>query len=386
MRFSKRLRGARMGRRMWTEGAATGVLLLAVTMMLQGCTTLRPGGESDTIKATGKALSGFHYTTAEKFWKQGNANLAIKYLQKAIENDPLQIEPRLGLIDIYMARCLPDEALITIRNCPEEMQEDPQLRERLVFALELQGDSEGAAAASDEAVAEGMNRTRLLVTRAEANLMLKDFSGARELYEEAIRVDPADWEALRALSKIYSLTGLHAEAGELLLRLIVLRPEEPQIAMESGLAFEEAGLIDDGIRRLYLHLFTADGHQRGDVGRALGYLYFQRELWPECLHAYTLAREVDEGLLDVHDRMRLAEALLRTGEILNAATELQSLLDRDPDNHVVRAALALAYWKSGQRTRAEELVANTPRVQAAGEPGEELLRAVIKRLRGGCLE
>lgn len=355
--------------------------LLIVTFLCTGCVTVSDSDEEDPILTRDSHMGRFHYEMAEKFWKQGNEDLAVKYLRKAVKADPLSLEARLGLIDIWVGNDRLTEARTYISITPEELKYEPELLDRMVFILEIQEDYEALAQTVTEASEQGVDQDRFLTVRAEARVLRKDYDGARELFESAWAADPEDASVLQALVRIYRLTGSSLEEAEALLRLTALCPDDPQYPHEAALLYDKLELREDGIQGLEPLYTVDDGRIRGEVCLALAFLYFNEEQWCEAVGMFTLAQDKGDCFLRTEDRKRLAEAYLRCGDNRNAAAELQALLADNPDDSVVRAALALAFWRDGQDTRAEEAVTGAPQDDERGN----VLNALEKRLktRGG---
>jgi tetratricopeptide (TPR) repeat protein len=357
--------------------------LLLVSFLIVGCTTVEERRQEAKGPGFNESMARFNYEMSEKLWKQGKEDLAVKYLMKAVSDNPMMLEPRLGLMDIYISRGAYRDVVVFAENCPEGLKSHPEILERLVFALEADGNPEALAQVVENAAAAGIPPGRFLSARAEADLMNKDYEGALDLYRQACENDPADVRALMAMAKTHELLGNHDQECEILLRIATICPDDPAAAMNVALAFERAGCRQDGIASLKNLLLTGENNLvRDDVCRALGYLYFKEEMWQDAVKIYSLVREKGLSLLLRDDRMRLAESLLRIEDDAKAAAELQKLLDDDPADTVVRAALGLAYWRSGQTSRAREIMENAPR----GVEGGTVLNALSKQFKSSSAD
>ncbi len=353
--------------------------LLLFLISAAGCVSVEsdPKGEHDS--SFDYALVNFHYKMAEKFWNQGKEDLAVKYLHKAVVGDPTALEPRLGLIDIHVARGSVDEALTTIDSFPEEMKYDSEVLDRLLYILELKGDDEAAARVIAEAQDREVPTARFLKTRAEARVFRNDFATALKFYERARRDFPQDTALLEAMSALYGLMGREAQRAEILVDLIALLPERTDFPIEAARAFEKAGRPKEGIVQLESLILGEGRMVRGDVCQGLGYLYIREERWQHACEIYERARVRGDAVLTLEERKSLAETYLRNGENVKAAAELQDLVLRQPEDPVTRAALALAYWRMGHVERAEEIVKGA----GAGTKEGTVLGAVENKIRGG---
>jgi len=353
--------------------------LLLFLIPAAGCVSVdsEPSGERDS--SFDYALVNFHYEMAEKFWNQGKEELAVKYLNKAVAGDPDSIEPRLGLIDIQVARGDVDGALTAINDCTEEMKYDPEVLDRLLYILELKGDDEAAARVIAEAQDREVTTGRFLKTRAEARVFRNDFAKALNFYERARGEFPRDTALLEAMAALYGLMGREAQRAEILVDLISLLPERTDFPIDAARAFQKAGCPKEGIVQLESLILGEGRMVRGDVCQGLGYLYISEERWQHACEIYEKARAEGDAVLAVEERKNLAEAYLRNGDNVKAASELQDLVLRQPDDPVARAALALAYWRMGHVERAEEIVKGA----AEGTIEGTVLGAVDKKIRGG---
>ena len=253
--------------------------LLLFLIPAAGCVSVDSEQADGRDSSFDYALVNFHYKMAEKFWNQGKEDLAVKYLHKAVAGDPTAIEPRLGLIDIQVARGSVDEALAAINNCPEEMKYDPEVLDRLLYILELKGDDEAAARVIAEAEEREVSTGRFLKSRAEARLFRNDFAIALNFYERARREFPRDTALLEAMAALCSLMGREAQRAEILVDLITLLPERSDFPIAAARAFEKAGRSMEGIVQLEARILGEGRMVRGDVCQGLGYLYIREERW-----------------------------------------------------------------------------------------------------------
>ncbi len=352
--------------------------LLLFLISAGSCTTVDSDARNDE-SSFDYALTSFHYEMAEKFWSQGKEELAVKYLKKAVAGDPNALEPRLGLIDIQVARGKIDDALTAVNGCPEDMKYEPEVLDRLLYVLELKDDAEAAARVIAEAEDREVTTGQFLKTRAEARLFRNDFPGALEYYERARRKFPRDTALLESLAALYGLLGREAERAEVLVALVALLPERNEIPIAAARAFDKAGIRKEGIVQLESYILAEGKMVRGDVCQGLGYLYIREERWQQACEIYERARSQGDAVLSIEERKNLSEAYLRNGDNVKAAAELQDLVLRNPDDPVVRAALALAYWRMGHVERAEEIVNNAE----IGSKKGTVLGAVEKKIRGG---
>jgi len=331
---------------------------------------------------TGAALARSHVRMASKYLDKGNEKMAVRHLGDAVKIAPSMLDPRVGLIDLHVAKGYFNEALALIEGCPEEMRKKPELTERLVYILEMKGNRLEAEKVADQAVKSGAGRGRLLKSRAKARIALNDFKGAMELYERVLEINPADSKALTDLERLYELSGREADRAAVLLRLTALCPDDPGYPMHAAEAMERAHLEDEGIARLNALSRDGLGRLRGDVCRALAFLYCKKGDWRKACSMYSQARDPGGFLLDREDMLRFSEALLRDGDYESASKELKALLGEDPNDPVVRAALVFAYTRSGHEDWARELMEEAPmRLKQ-----NHLLGAVekeLKELKGG---
>jgi Tfp pilus assembly protein PilF len=359
---------------------ASACILLFAVLLAPACTTIDAHAEKARDMPTGKALARYHCSMAEKFWRNGDDGMALRHLTDAVRAEPMMLEPRLGLVDFHIAKGFFDEAFVLICSTPEELKNGVEIKERLVYVLELMGDHDAAVAEVEKSSKEEGHRGSLFRSMAEARIFMNDFGGAMQFYRKVLDLDGEDEQALEALSRIYELNGQDAERGRVLLQLAAVCPNDPAYPPAAAEAMNEAGLAPEAVAGLDLLRCDDSGIVRGDVCLALALIHYLTESWEDTIVFYEEARGRGGCLLSLDDRMRLSEALLRVGEDRRAADELRELLDEEPGDPVVRAALALAYWRSGHEERARMVMRDTPEGQEKGY----VLDAVKRRMRGGA--
>lgn len=361
---------------------ASGCAIL-IAMGLCACATSSSEKEEDPgttgLKGT---MARYNLNMADKLFDQGKDALAVKYLYRAVRDDPLFLDPWLELVDYHLAREDMEAALLVFRSLPEELGKEPMILERTVFVLEEMGDRDGALAVVEKAVEAGATPESFKRILAESSLLSGDFERARDLLAQACSLDPEDAASLELYARICALTANGPEECETLMKLVLLCPDDPGMPLRAARAFERDGRGDEAIERLGLMIEGSSSLRAGALFRAQAFLYFQKEDWARAAALYLLTRERDGIYLERGERLCLAEALLREERTEESAALLEELLEERPDDAVVRAALAYAYWKSGSVVRAGEVVQSAPDPAA----GNGILSAMRKRMGKGSVK
>ncbi len=364
------------------ERTSTAVSLLSalfLTAVLSAAGCVSTGEErADSIAADAcfdESLARFNYNMAVRFWNQGNNDLAVRYLRKSIDQDSGCVKAWAGLIDIVLANGSPERALSIIRSCPEKVKKDPEVMERRIAALGSTGDYESAAKVIREAGPGSVAQARLMRILADACLLEGDIAGALDFFLQAGRLDPTDAVVLEATARLSRLAGNPEDECNAWLKLVVLCPENAEFPVEAARACDRTEERRNGIAWLESFLPRA-GPAGAGIKKALAFLHFQEGEWERSIDMYRHVRDEGGADLDREERLRISEALLRTGQDEAAAAELEKLLEENPDDDVVRAATVFACWRSGRVVRADEFINESP-VEG------ELLSAVVKQMING---
>ncbi len=156
-----------------------------------------------------------------------------------------------------------------------------------------------------------------------------DLDGARQAYEEALRLAPRRVEALANLGLVYLNLGRNEKAIETLGKALALKPELTSVRMFLGLARFRAEQFEAAHQELVKVLEAQPGH-------------------PQALHLLGLCR-------------------LKLDRIEDGALALEAALQANPNNVEAAYTLATAYIGIGEIEKAEALLEGALRGQHSAE-------------------
>jgi tetratricopeptide (TPR) repeat protein len=350
---------------------------LLVLGLLFGCAGQAPRpGETPAALAQKRQLAAYHYGLAQEFWERDRQDLAMRYLEMAVRQDPLSDKPRLKILDIYLVSGEGDAALNYLKTCPKAMLMKPAFLKRRALALELEGRADEAGPIWEEAVQEADQDPGLLLAKVENDLLQGRKKEALVKLQEGHEIYPDNTALLLSLSALCRAFSLHREEGDFLIKLARLEPENPEHLRKAARAFIRAGCIDDGIAGISWCAAETGFYLDGAANASLGYLHYRRGDFAMARECFERAF-VHHGLVPDHDELlAFAEIQMREAHYTKAADLLLEALKMKPDHALTRAALCWAYHCSGKEGLSREVIAQAPE----GTTRERILEAVKNRL------
>lgn len=361
-----------------TRRAARGGMVLFFGV-LAACAGPGPKqGEGGDAPEKARELAAFDYRLAEKFWEQGQADLAVRYLDRAARKEPDSPAPRLQILDVYLAEGNPDAVLAYLERLSPEMRARPAFRAREALALDLCGRGREAGRILEALAAAPESGATFLVACAEHQAFQARREEALELLRRGLEAHPGDAVLLRAAADLAGALGRSGEAAEDRSRLIETGKGSRRDLEAAAEAYLRAGRGWEGLARI------SAAAEKGRVDRAVASAVLADLRYR--LGEYAAAR----GLLEEafrskawrpsrEDRLRLAELRLRAGAFPEGAELLERELRARPEDSVVRAALAWALYRAGRSAASRRVLARVP---GGGAEKDELLRSMRERLEG----
>ena len=252
----------------------------------------------------------------------------------------------------------PDQAYLYLAQIAEE---EKQYSEALQWLRKIEGGDEYVPARVREAlVLTKMKRSD------EARKMLRGVQASSA--DERTQLLLAEGQLLREMHR-------YDEAYKLLTQALEKSPDNVALLYDAAMTAEKLDRIDAMER--YLRKVIELRPDYAHAYNALGYTFADRNVrLPESLQliekAHQLAPE-DPYILD-----SLGWVYFRMGDLAAARKYLELAYDAKPDAEVT-VHLAEVLWASGDQTRARQLLRDV----RAKEPGNELLKSTVARLRIG---
>jgi tetratricopeptide (TPR) repeat protein len=349
------------------------------------------GHPTEAQAAYRKAISinprnaGFHNNLAANLLRSGNQATGINEFRKALEIDPANKTANLNLASLYLANKQYESALRCLQAAQVKRSQDPvalleltgayfgvgnaragrDTAERLAktsglepavhFSLGLQlaayGEYElsarqfAAIPASDRDVATDLNL-------GMAYSKLRRFQEAREAYDDVLRLDPSNPDAILHIGLDVAAMGNDGAALDWTTQAHAKAPDRPDIS--SALAQELIRVGNFERAHDLLASTLADHPDEPGLREAQGDLLLQEGRPEEAVGAYlqTLRSEPRR----VSARVSLASAYERLRQSDKATTELRQVLRVDPRNAAAQAQLGHLALDAGQQDAASRWI------------------------------
>lgn len=182
------------------------------------------------------------YPHADRAWaalglleaELGNLDRADRYLQSALEENPLLPEVQLAFGELRLAAGEPDRALATFREATNLLRDDPQLQARMGQALLALGDDPQALQRLQAGVEGGFQPPDVRRALALAEVRNGRFAEAGRLLAELPRDPDGDSDIVRAVLDLEN--GRAAQAETTLRPIAEVRSGEPEVLALLGAA------------------------------------------------------------------------------------------------------------------------------------------------------
>lgn len=264
---------------------------------------------------------------ADEYLKRGKTKDAAEVLKKMAELDPGDLKVRSKLADIYT----------------REGSGPKAVEEHIAIALELS--KKGHLAEALQVLEKGLKidprSTRLREELARVHMVQKNHDRAAHYLEEAVQEAPNDVSLLARLGEAYIEARKIEEAEALFKRLLELNPADEDSRIQMGRVY----LLQQQFDLAYAELLPAVDRllqrKEGEKAAALLQQVVQRN--PSHVKSLVKLAEVYhilqmEGAVS-QTYSQLTEAYINEGAWEQAASVLETLVSREPQNHQHRSKL-----------------------------------------------
>ena len=142
---------------------------------------------------------------------------------------------------------------------------------------------------------------------------LDELSKARQLLEKSWAIDPTDWQTAHHLGNLHYVAGQPAAALKFFERADDLNPNSYEILLDIALCRQQLGELDRS--EAELRALVVDHPNRAEVHKALGLVFYSRNIFAAAVAQYEVALEIDPD--DLETTVQLAAAHME-----NSANEL----------------------------------------------------------------
>jgi tetratricopeptide (TPR) repeat protein len=279
--------------------------------------------------------------SAAGYIQMGNLNLAQKryaeaadYFRKALERNPNSIDGLRGLVQTDLGRRLPDAAVRDIGGQLAKAPQNSQFHALLAAVLYREkGDAGGAERAFNEAIRLDANNADAVIGLGKMQAAEGKMDSAIALLENYLKAHPRQFPFQLLLGQLFERNGAPAKAEEAYQSALVIKPDDPfaseglaNVLANEGKNFDQA-------------LLLAQSAQRGlpdspAVAETIGWIYYRKGAYATAINFLQQAiRLRQSGKLpdsaNVHYRLGLAYA--KSDQPQSARHELERVLKIDPN-------------------------------------------------------
>ena len=279
-----------------------------------------------------------HYQiVVDEYIKRGKTREAGDVLKKMAEIDPGDLKVRSKLADLYTREGSSGKAVDEHIAIAEELHKKGHLAEALqVLEKGLKLDP---------------SSSRLRSELARIHLVQRNYDKAGQYLEEALKGAPSDPQILARLGEAYLGAKKIQEAEAIFKRLLARNPDDDDARAQMARVYLQQGQLDHAFEQLEPVVNRL--LERKDAARAATLL--QQIVQKNPSHAKSLQKLVDvyragqnETAL-VTTYSQLAEAYINQKDFGRAATALEALVQREPQNQQHRTKLDFVKSKLGGR-------------------------------------
>jgi tetratricopeptide (TPR) repeat protein len=265
----------------------------------------------------------------DEYVKRGKTREAGDVLKKLAEIDPADLKIRSKLADLYTREGNSAKAVDEHVAIAEELNKKGHLAEALqVLEKGLKIDA---------------NSVRLKTELGRVHLVQKNYDKAVQYLEEASRQSPKDAQALARLGEAYLGAKKTKEAEATFKRALELDPQDQDAGAQMARVHLAQGHFDKAFDQLLPVVNRLVERREGERGAAL----LQQIVQKNPAHVKSLVKLVEiYGQLGKESAAatassHLTEAYINQGQFAEAATILEGLVARDPQNQQHRSKLQM---------------------------------------------
>jgi tetratricopeptide (TPR) repeat protein len=272
----------------------------------------------------------------DEYLKKGKARDATEVLRKMVEIDAGDLKLQSRLAELYMRMGKKPDAIGVYTAIADQLNQKGHLAEAVqVLQKGLKIDS---------------TSSQLRVELAKIHLVQKNFAKAVGVLEEASAHAPDDVSVLAQLGDAYLGSKKTDDAERVFRRLVDVQPDNLEHRIQMGRLYLSKGDLDatyeefSAVAEKYL--------EREEPGRAIALLDELHGRDPD--HVKSLVKLVEIYRIQKNDPLviatysKLTEAYVRRGELEQATSVLEILVDMEPQNEQHKSKLAHVRGQSGR--------------------------------------
>jgi tetratricopeptide (TPR) repeat protein len=326
--------------------------LLAATLLIAGC----GGAESRKVK---------HLEKGETFLAAGNFEKARVEFRNALQIAPTDSEARYenGLVDEKLGNIR--EAAQYYQGALDSNADNLKARASLGRLYLLSGSPEQALSIAKPGLEKHPDDVSLLTVRAAGRIQIKDVSGALADAERAVRLGPANEDAVAVLAGIYKSQDQTDKAQALLEEAVKRAPNTVELRLALAQLYAGSGQQAQ-VEALLLELVRLQPGEKAHRIRLAQY-------YAGLNHADEAEQTLRQGVKDLPDTRDLKIALVQFLEARRsreaAEKEFNTLIAADPTDYELKFALGQFYEQGKEVQKAEAVYGGVIKDARTDGPG-----------------
>lgn len=193
-------------------------------------------------------------------------------------------------------------------------------------------------------MAENIMQNTILLKRAQAAVLSRDFPTATRIFRGLLRNDPENTQLLNELGSLYVKSGEDERAIPLYKEVVRLEPKNVNALNSLGAIYRRLNRYNESIEVLTQALLVDENNSQ--IYYNLGFTYKLLGKNKEAIQCFSTV--VDENPNDVLAFNHLGVIYTQTGEYEKAVSSFKRGLKIDPNHPILHLNLAKAYEKTGK--------------------------------------
>ena len=279
----------------------------------------------------------------------GDNDRGVKELEAASATHRDDYQADLALVTTYLGQRKPDAALAALKNLESKQPNNPLTHNLRGFALVLKRDFAGARKSFERAVELNPTYMPAIGNLVQLDLQDRKTEAAKARYENVLKKEPSNEQALSGLAVILRITGAPKEDIERLLkRAIAAAPTSPR----SRVALTEFYLRNRDFPKALGAAQEAQAALPNDSTMAQLLGRTQLAAGESRQAVATFQRVVEMRPKDPQPLVDLARAQHASNQVDNAIQSLRAALKLQPDLATVERDIAALYASTGRYAEA----------------------------------
>jgi tetratricopeptide (TPR) repeat protein len=249
---------------------------------------------------------------------------------------------------------------VSVGRSPAVSPADINSRKAQAHTLIESGDYEAAVALLSPLAESKARDSQIYTMLGEAHWRLGDHDKAATRFEDALRLDYADWQAHMKLAQMLTEAGKVGRALTEFGLAIKYGERESLAHYNYGLSLFEFGRRDEAIAEWEVALSL---ERKPEYAQALG-MGFNKRRDDKALEYFELAEELGARSATFHNNFGLL--LTRTGDYRRAEIQLAAAVEAKPESEPYRTNLAVLHMRAGHFEEAALLWEDLLDVSPAG--------------------